>query len=103
VAILVTLTETKKHHRFENTGSIEACTWFRLMPYWVDGESNVVGKASVMPTVICDGAHWIQGTNITYYCKLPIPIVIFPFTRWSRYLQTQSKAIAGRRRQRYGR
>lgn len=56
----------------KNTGNIDAYIRVRLVSYWVDGDGNIVGKASVMPTVAYDGSNWIQGSNSTYYYKSPI-------------------------------
>lgn len=56
----------------KNTGNIDAYIRVRLVSYWVDEEGNIVGKASVMPTVAYDGVNWIQGSSSTYYYKLAI-------------------------------
>ena len=55
-----------------NTGNITAFLRVRLVSYWVDGDGNIMGKPSEMPTVSYDTDKWIKGSDDTYYCKTPV-------------------------------
>ena len=60
---------SKSSIKVKNTGNVDEFLRVRLISYWVDGDNNVVGKPSVMPTVSYDSTYWIKGSDDTYYYK----------------------------------
>jgi hypothetical protein len=67
---------TKTSIQVENTGNIPAYIRLRFVSCWVDADGHIVGKASVMPAIPYDDAHWFQ-VGDTYYCKDPIEVGAF--------------------------
>ncbi len=67
-------TGVKSSVKVRNTGNINGFIRVRLVSYWVDGEGNIVGKPSEMPSVSYDSEKWIKGANDTYYCKEPVMV-----------------------------
>lgn len=59
----------------QNTGNIDAYLRIRFVSYWVqnkDGNTEIVGKASVMPTIDYNTTDWIRGAQDTYYYISPV-------------------------------
>lgn len=65
----------KSSIKVKNTGNIDAYLRVRLVSYWVDGDGKIVGKPSVMPTVLYDSANWIMGQDscVWYYTSPVAP------------------------------
>ena len=58
---------SKTEIKVENTGNIPAYIRLRLVSYWVDGDGNIVGKPSVMPSIPYDTDNWIKKGDTYYY------------------------------------
>ena len=57
--------------RIKNTGNIDTYLRVRFVSYWVNDNSQIVSKPSVMPEIqTADG--WIAGKDNTYYYKAPV-------------------------------
>lgn len=55
----------------KNTSNIDAYLRVRFVSYWVDDNSKIISKPSVMPKILtADG--WIAGKDNTYYYEAPV-------------------------------
>ncbi len=55
----------------KNTGNVAAYLRVRLVTYWVDGDGNIVGKASASLD-ISPASGWISGDGNIYYYSSPV-------------------------------